>query len=66
MVKLSLGWRCQEIALSRAKEFDLANKLNSMARQARAERAWAAITRFYEIGPLLRLVKTCRGPDRDR
>ena len=31
-----------------AKEFDLANKLNSMARQASAERAWAAITRFYE------------------
>lgn len=30
-----------------AKEFDFANKLNSMARQASAERAWAAITRFY-------------------
>ena len=31
-----------------AKEFDFANRLNSMARQASAERAWAAITRFYE------------------
>jgi putative transposase len=31
-----------------AKEFDLANRLNSMAKQASAERAWAAITRFYE------------------
>ncbi|MBG1260060.1 RNA-guided endonuclease InsQ/TnpB family protein, partial [Nostoc commune] len=31
-----------------AKEFLWANKLNSMARQAAAERAWAAISRFYE------------------
>ncbi len=31
-----------------AKEFEFANRLNSMARQASAERAWAAITRFYE------------------
>jgi putative transposase len=31
-----------------AEEFDFANKLNSMARQSSAERAWAAITRFYE------------------
>jgi putative transposase len=31
-----------------AKEFDFANKLNSMARQAAAERAWAAIARFYD------------------
>lgn len=31
-----------------AKEFDFANKLNSMARQASAERAWASISRFYE------------------
>ena len=31
-----------------AKEFDFANKLNSMARQAAAERAWAAITKFYD------------------
>jgi putative transposase len=29
-----------------AKEFDLANRLNSMATQASAERARAAITRF--------------------
>jgi putative transposase len=31
-----------------AKEFDFANKLNSMARQSASERAWAAISRFYE------------------
>ena len=31
-----------------AKEFDFANKLNSMARQASAERAWASISRFYD------------------
>lgn len=31
-----------------AKEFDFANKLNSTARQAAAERAWAAISRFYD------------------
>ena len=31
-----------------AQEFDFANKLGAMARQASAERAWAAITRFYE------------------
>jgi len=30
-----------------AKEFPFANKLNSMARQAAAERAWSAISRFY-------------------
>lgn len=31
-----------------AKEFPWAKKLNSMARQASAERAWAAIARFYD------------------
>jgi putative transposase len=31
-----------------ASEFDFANKLNSMARQAAAERAWASISRFYD------------------
>jgi putative transposase len=31
-----------------AKEFDFANKLNSMARQSASERAWAAISRFYD------------------
>ncbi len=30
-----------------AKEFDFAKKLNSSARQASAERAWAGISRFY-------------------
>jgi putative transposase len=31
-----------------AKEFDFANKLGAMARQASAERAWSAISRFYD------------------
>jgi putative transposase len=31
-----------------AKEFPWASKLNSMARQASAERAWSAIARFYD------------------
>ena len=31
-----------------AKEFDFAKKLGAMARQASAERAWAAISRFYD------------------
>ena len=31
-----------------AKEFPFANKLNSTARQASAERCWSAISRFYE------------------
>ena len=31
-----------------AKNFDFANRLNSMARQASAERAWASIARFYD------------------
>lgn len=31
-----------------AKEFPFANKLNSSARQASAERAWSSISRFYE------------------
>lgn len=31
-----------------AKKFAFANELNSMARQACAERAWSAISRFYE------------------
>jgi putative transposase len=31
-----------------AKEFEWANRLNSMARQASAERAWSAIKRFYD------------------
>ena len=30
------------------KEFDFAKRLNSTARQSSAERAWAAISRFYE------------------
>jgi putative transposase len=31
-----------------SKEFDFANKLGAMARQASAERAWASISRFYD------------------
>lgn len=31
-----------------AKEFPFANKLNAMSRQASAERAWSAISRFYD------------------
>ncbi len=31
-----------------AKEFPFANELNSMARQASADRAWAAITKFFD------------------
>ena len=31
-----------------AKDFPFANELNSMARQASAERAWSAIARFYD------------------
>jgi putative transposase len=31
-----------------AKEFSFVDQLNSMARQASAERAWSAISRFYE------------------
>lgn len=31
-----------------AREFSFANQLNSMARQAAAERAWASIQRFYD------------------
>ena len=30
------------------KEFDFAKRLNSTARQSSAERAWSAISRFYE------------------
>jgi putative transposase len=31
-----------------AKEYPWAKKLNSMARQASAERAWSSFSRFYE------------------
>ena len=31
-----------------AKEFDFADKLNSQARQSAAERAWSAISRFFD------------------
>jgi putative transposase len=42
--KYELSKQCAILAA----EFPFANNLNSMARQAAAERAWAAITRFYD------------------
>ncbi len=41
---IELSRHCAIFAL----EFPFANNLNSMARQAAAERAWASITRFYD------------------
>jgi putative transposase len=41
--KTVLYAHCKDLA----KQFDFANKLNSSARQASAERAWASISRFY-------------------
>lgn len=38
----------QRLCAVLAKEYNFANELNSMARQASAERAWSAISRFYE------------------
>jgi putative transposase len=42
--KYDLSALCKALS----KEFSFANKLNSMARQASAERAWSSISRFYE------------------
>lgn len=42
--KYDLSSQCAKLA----KEFPFADKLNSQARQAAAERAWSAISRFYE------------------
>lgn len=42
--KYGLNKYCKELA----SEFSFANELNSMARQASAERAWTAISRFYD------------------
>lgn len=42
--KYDLNKQCAVLA----GEFPFADELNSMARQASAERAWAAITRFYD------------------
>lgn len=38
----------QKLCAVLAKEFPFADKLNSQARQASAERSWSAITRFYD------------------
>ena len=42
--KYDLNKLCKQLA----KEFTFANELNSMARQAHAERAWSSISKFYE------------------
>lgn len=42
--KYDLSKLCKQLA----EEFPFANELNSMARQAHAERAWFAISRFYD------------------
>ena len=42
--KYDLSAQCAVLA----KEFDFAKKLNSTARQASAERAWSAISRFFD------------------
>ncbi len=42
-----------------AKQFSWANQLNSMARQASAERAWSAIARFYDNVRLSAHVEAC-------
>ncbi|MBE9069970.1 hypothetical protein IQ260_25340 [Leptolyngbya cf. ectocarpi LEGE 11479] len=42
--KYDLSKLCKQLA----KEFPFANELNSMARQAHADRAWASISRFYD------------------
>ena len=42
--KLDLNKYCTVLA----KEFPFANQLNSMARQASAERAWSSISRFFD------------------
>lgn len=44
VTKYDLNKYCKELAA----EFGFAKDLNSMARQASAERAWAAISRFYD------------------
>jgi putative transposase len=42
--RLSFNYLCSPLA----KEFPFADKLNAHARQAAAERAWSAVSRFYE------------------
>jgi len=42
------------------RKFPWANKLNSMARQASAERAWSAIVRFYDNVRLSAHVEACK------
>lgn len=42
------GYDLNKYCAELAEQFEWAKKLNSMARQASAERAWSAISRFYE------------------
>ncbi|MCF4968392.1 RNA-guided endonuclease InsQ/TnpB family protein [Nostoc sp. CMAA1605] len=56
--KYDLSAYCKELAAN----FEWANKLNSMARQASADRAWAAISRFYSNCKKKVPGKTCTEP----
>lgn len=48
-VRMSVGrYDLNMLCKHLAEDFDFADKLNSMARQAAAERAWQAIARFYD------------------
>ena len=49
-----------------AKEFDFAKKLNSTARQASAERAWSAISRFFDNCKKKISGKTCTERSRSK
>jgi len=49
-----------------AKEFDFADKLNSMARQASAERAWFGVKRFFENCKKKVVGKTCTERSRSK
>ena len=50
-------YQLQALCAQLAQDFPFAARLNSMARQAAADRAWAAIARFY---------KNCRNTSRAR
>ncbi|BAZ80374.1 transposase [Sphaerospermopsis kisseleviana CS-549] len=56
--KYDLSAYCKELAAN----FEWAGKLNSMARQASADRAWAAICRFYSNCKKKVPGKTCTEP----
>ncbi|QCS48436.1 IS200/IS605 family element transposase accessory protein TnpB [Picosynechococcus sp. PCC 11901] len=56
VTKYDLNKQCAVLA----KEFPFANDLNSQARQSAAERAWSAISRFYEAVRLSAHVEACK------